>query len=148
MSLRSSHLRVIPLGAIETWKIWSLDTEIASLQADGFSRDVCLRAPTRLSPSGARRIWKLRAQVCSLKDAPVAIHGSSQKYLRSSEESYASVGFRVQVSSFGPRLFFVFREEGGALGAVTTRLPVILGRGGQDPLTETRVFSLNVDLEG
>ena len=46
--LHSSHLRVIPLGPIETWKIWSLDTENASLQADGFSRDVCLRAPTKL----------------------------------------------------------------------------------------------------
>ena len=40
VSLRSSHLQVVSLSAIRRWKLWSLDTKHAFLQADGFGCDV------------------------------------------------------------------------------------------------------------
>ena len=45
VSLRSSRLQVISLSAIRKWKLWSLDIKNACSQADGFERDVFLRAP-------------------------------------------------------------------------------------------------------
>ena len=44
VSLCSSHLQVISLSAVRNWKLWSLDIMNASLQADGFERDVFLHA--------------------------------------------------------------------------------------------------------
>ena len=44
-SLRSPHLRAKSLGAVEKWRIRSLDVENASLQSDGLGRVFFLRAP-------------------------------------------------------------------------------------------------------
>ena len=41
---RSSRLQLLSLGALRRWPIWSLDSENASLQADGFDHEVYLRA--------------------------------------------------------------------------------------------------------
>ena len=46
VSRRSPHVQLISLGALRKWPIWRLDTENASLQADGFDREVYLRAPS------------------------------------------------------------------------------------------------------
>ena len=45
VGLRSSHLQVISLRAIEEWELWSLDIKNAFLQADGFTRGVFLQGP-------------------------------------------------------------------------------------------------------
>lgn len=51
------------------------------------------------------------------------------------------VGLRCQVSSFDPRLFFVFRKVGGVVGAFTSRIYDILGCGEPGVLTKSREFS-------
>ena len=38
--IRSSHVQVTSLGTIKKWELWSLDFKNASLQADGFDREV------------------------------------------------------------------------------------------------------------
>ena len=55
VSLRSSHLQVVSLSALNKWKIWSLDIKNAFLQADGFDRVVffCM-----LRKNGIRR-WSV-----------------------------------------------------------------------------------------
>ena len=50
VSLRSSHLQVVSLSALNKWKIWSLDIKNAFLQADGFGRVVFLHAPEEWNP--------------------------------------------------------------------------------------------------
>ena len=57
VSIRSSHLQVISLSAIEKWKLWGLDIKKASLQEDGFGRGVVLRAPDEWEPSCSERAW-------------------------------------------------------------------------------------------
>ena len=44
-SRRSSHLRLISLGALEKWLLWSLDIKNAFLLKGGFDCEVYLRAP-------------------------------------------------------------------------------------------------------
>ena len=51
VSLRSSHLQVASLSALNKWKIWSLDIKNAFLQADGFDRVVFF---CRLRKNGIR----------------------------------------------------------------------------------------------
>ena len=48
VSLRSSHLQVVSLSALNKWKIWSLDIKDARLQADGFDRVVFFACPGRM----------------------------------------------------------------------------------------------------
>ena len=57
VSLRSSHLRVISLGALKKLDIWILDVKSALLRTDGFCRGVFLRAPVKWDPKGTRPIW-------------------------------------------------------------------------------------------
>ena len=45
VSLRSSHLQAIPLGAIRKWTLRNLDIKNAFLEADGFDRHAFLRSP-------------------------------------------------------------------------------------------------------
>ena len=45
VSRRSSHLQVIPLGALLKWPLWSLVIKDAFFQAAGFDREIFLRAP-------------------------------------------------------------------------------------------------------
>ena len=111
VSLRSSHLQVISLCAIEKWEIWSLDTKAAFWQADRFYRDVFRRAPMEWSPLSGLRTWKLRAPTNGLNAAPVASYRSLEKHLLDSVDSMEEVGLlRCQVSSSRPCPFFVFRS--------------------------------------
>ena len=50
VSLGSSHLQVTSLRAVKKWKLRSLDVKNAFLQADGFTRNVCLQAPNEWEP--------------------------------------------------------------------------------------------------
>ena len=84
VSLRSSHLQVISLSALQKWKLRSLDIENAFLQADGFDCEVFLRALDEWNPGGAHRIWKLNAPAYGLNDAPAAFHRSLKRHLMNS----------------------------------------------------------------
>ena len=54
VSLRPSHLQGISLSVIRKWKLRSLDVKNASLQSDGFDRDVFPHAPEEWDPSARR----------------------------------------------------------------------------------------------
>ena len=64
-SLRASHVQVTPLSAPKKWKLRNLDIKDASIEADGFDREVPLRAPLEWGPL-ARRIRRLRAPASGL----------------------------------------------------------------------------------
>ena len=68
---------------------------------------------------------------------------SLRKYLLKSVDLRAKVGFRFRVSSSHPRLFLLFRRDGGAVGAFATHMEDVLGCGEQDVLTKIRVFPEN-----
>ena len=52
-----------------------------------------------------------------------------------------NVGLRCQASTFGPSLFFVFRDQGQAVGVFTTHIDDILGCGEPDVLPKnSRIF--------
>ena len=74
VSLRSSHLQVVSLSAVRQRKLCSLDVKYAFLQADGFERDVFLRAPMEWDPPCNERVWKRKAPAYGLNDAAVAFH--------------------------------------------------------------------------
>ena len=59
VSTRSFHLQVISLGALEKWKLWSLDIKNAFLQADPFHRKVYLHATSEWRPKNPNRVWNL-----------------------------------------------------------------------------------------
>ena len=63
-----------------------------------------------------------------------------QKGLSDSVAPLAKVGLRFRVSSFDPCRYFVFRKEGGAVGAFPTHIGDFLGCGLPESLAETRVF--------
>ena len=88
--------------------------------------------------SDTRRVWKLRAPAYGLNDAPVAVHRPLRKYSVNSAESLPSAGLRFEASSFDPRLFYVFRKSGEAIGAIATRIDGILGRGVPDLFLKAR----------
>ena len=75
-----------------------------------------------------------------LNDAPVACCRALRKYLLNSVASLAKVGLRFRAPSAGPRLYFVFRKAGGAVGAAPARCGDIFWRGKQDVLAEIRFF--------
>ena len=53
VSLRSSHLQVVSLSALQEWKLWSLDIKNAFWRADGFERDVF----RMIRMNGSRPVW-------------------------------------------------------------------------------------------
>ena len=57
-----------------------------------------------------------------------------------SDESLALVGFKFQVSSSRPCLYFIFRHRGGAVCALASYTDDILGCGGSDILSEVRGY--------
>ena len=115
VSRGSSHFRVTSLGALGKWPLWSLDIKNAFLRADGFAREVYLRAPCGRNSKGARRKRKLRAPAYGLNDTPAASLRASGKYLVTSTESPPSVGLRCEVSPFSPRMYF-FPQIGDGRG--------------------------------
>ena len=108
VSLRSSHLQVVSLSALNKWKIWSLDIKNAFLQADGFDRVVFLQAPDEWNPETECRVWKLKAPAYGLNDAPAAFHRSLKKHLLNKTLSMESTGLYCVGSPFDPCLFFTF----------------------------------------
>ena len=111
-----------------------------SLQADDFDRDVFLHAPAGWGPLGKKRAWRRKAPAYGLNDAPAAFRRSLKRYLLNSELSMRCVSPRRQASAFDPSLFFVFRNEGQAVGAFTTHVDDIPGCGEPDVLAKIRNF--------
>ena len=141
VSRRSPHVQVISLGALKKWPICSQDIKNAFLLADGFGRDVYLRAPCVWNSKKTRRVWILIAPAYGLNDAPVAFRRSLRIFLVNSVESLASVGLRCGVSPFDPRLYFVYNRSGSAVGAIATHIDDILGCGEYGLLAKIRPFS-------
>ena len=112
---RLSHLQLISLGALKKWPIRSLDTKNASLQTDGFDREVYPRAPCAWNFKDNRRFRRLQGPAYGRVDAPVALHQPLRKYSVNSVESSSSVGRRFEVSSLGPRLSLSFAAGAGQL---------------------------------
>ena len=137
-SRRSFHLQAISPVALKKWPLWGLDIENVFPQADGFGREVVLRVPCEWNPKDTRRVWKSRAPAYGLNDAPASFHRSLHRHPANSAESLSSVGLRPEVSSFGPRVYFVYRESGRAVGVIATHIYDILGRGKPDLLPKVR----------
>ena len=78
----------------------------ASLQEDGFFREVSLRNPEEWDPKGTYHIWNLHVPPYGLDDAPGALRQTLQRYL------FARHGLKFKVSLFHPCLYFVFRGSG------------------------------------
>ena len=105
-----------------------LDFKNAFLHADGFSRDVLLRAPEVWDTKNTHRVWKLGSPARSVNGAPVAIHRPLRKFLMKSEDSLALAALRFEASSFDPRFFTGFGDARGAVGAIR-RLDSLAFRG-------------------
>ena len=108
VSLRSSHLQVIPLSATRNWKLWSLGIKNALSQAHGFERDVSLHAPLEWGPPCLKRAWEIKAPAYELNDAPAAFRRSLKRHILNSDLSVKNVGLRREASAFDPCIFFVF----------------------------------------
>ena len=126
---------------MKKWPLWSLEIQNAFRQADGFDREVYLRAPCESNSKDTRRVRELRAPAYGLNDALVASHSSLRQYSVNSVSSPSSVGLRFDVSSFGPRVFFIFRKSGKAVGEIATHIADMLGRGEPGLLLKARDFS-------
>ena len=120
VSPRSPRLRVVSLGALKKWRIWSLHIKNAPPQAAGFGRDVHLRTHAAWDPSNSHRIWKFHAPA-------VAPRRSLQKYLLSPVESLAKVGLEFRESAFDPRSYCLPGKRVGQLGLLLPTLMVSLG---------------------
>ena len=108
--LRSSHLQVISLGALKKRIIWSLDIKSAFPRADGFGRQVFLRAPVEWAPEGTHRFRKLHAPACRLHDAPAAFFRAPRRFSLNSVNPFARAALKPQISSSGPCLYIISRK--------------------------------------
>ena len=61
---------------------------------------------------------------------------TSRKSLAKSAESPPSVARRFELAPFGPRMYFVYRKSGAAVGVIATHTDDVSGRGGPDLLSE------------
>ena len=109
--------------------MWSLDVKNTFAQAARFKRDVFLRAPAKWHPRGAQRIREFRGPAHGLHDAPDGLRETPQGYLLRTAEPLAKVSRKYQVSPCAPRLYFIFRGSGGAVGALATHIDDVLGCG-------------------
>ena len=141
VSKRSSHLQVISLGALKKWESWRLDISDAFPRADGFCRDIYVRAPGEWISKDARRIMKLEAPAYSLGGSPAAFRQSWREYSVESVESPFKVGHRFEAPSVDPSLYFVLRISGGAVGAIARNIGDFSGCGEPDLLLKARRFS-------
>ena len=120
------------LGALEDWKIWSLEVKSALRQADGFGREVYVRAPCEWNSRAVAVFGNWRPLRTALMMPRRHLIGPMRNYLVNSMRSPSAVGLRFEVSSFDPRLYFVFRTSGGAVGAIGTHIDDILSCGEAD----------------
>ena len=116
VSRRSSRLQLTPRGAWRKWPLWDLGITNAFLQPDGFDRVVYLRALCVWNSKDTRRVSDLRAPAYGLSDAPAAFRRPLRKYLVNSADSLPSVGIRFKVSSFDPRMYFIFGNRRSQVG--------------------------------
>ena len=140
VSLRSSHLRFIPLAALRGWRLCSLDIKTAFLQAGKFGRDVLIQSPPERLRGDSRRVWKLNAPAYGLNDALVGFRRFLESYLVNDVDSSEAVDLRLEAPEFDPCLFFVYRRSGSAVGVVTAHIYDLLGCGGRDILQRRRNF--------
>ena len=104
----------IATAALSNWMMYSLDIKNPVIRADGFSRDAYLCAPQELDSRNAGHIRNPGAADYGLHDG--------QNYLANPENSSAKKNLRFEISPLGPRLYSVFRKDGGAVGAFTTKI--------------------------
>ena len=93
------------------WELRSLDVKNALLPADGFDRDVFIQAPAESELTCGDRVWRLRAPVYSLTDAPEAFRRSLKRRILNSDASTKRAGLRCHASTSDPCLFYFSREE-------------------------------------
>ena len=72
---------------------------------------------------------------------PLRFVGLMRKNLVNSVESPSRAGLRFEVSSFGPRLFYISRKSGGTVGAIAAHIADILGCGEPDLSLKARCVS-------
>ena len=82
----------------------------------------------------------MEAPADGLNDAPVAFRRSLKRHLLNAEASLKCLSPRCQASTLDLCLFFVFRTAGSSVGAPTTHIDDIFGRGESDVLAEMRSF--------
>ena len=109
--------------------------------SDGVRREVSLRAPVERDPSDTHRIWELHAAAYGLNDAPVAFPMALQLLLLRAEAAAASWGLKFQVSTSGPRSYFVSRLCEAAVGALAEHIGDVLGCGEPDIFAKARKYS-------
>ena len=112
----------------------------ASPEAARFSREASLHAPSEWASEKTHRIREPGALASGLNDVLIAFRRPSKKYLLNLADSQDKVGLRFEVPSFGPCLYFVSGEAGGAVGAVAAHMSSILGCGGTDISSKTGSF--------
>ena len=86
-------------------------------------------------------MWKLHAPAYGLTGAPSAFCRALRRCLLGSANSLDRAGLEFPGSSSGPGAFFIFRNLGGAVGAIATHIADIPGRGEPDVLPRARNFS-------
>ena len=92
------------------------------------------------SASNACRFLKLNAPAYSLTDAPASLRRSLRLYLVISELFLAKVGLQYTVPSFDSSPYFVFREDGGAGGALATYFDDVMERGQHHAIPRTQTL--------
>ena len=95
-------------------------------------------APLEWDPPCQKRAWKLKAPAYGLNDAPAAFRRSLKRHILNSDLSVKNVGLRRKASAFDPCLFFVFRDQGQAVGVFTTHIDDFSGCGEPDVLPKIR----------
>ena len=118
----------------------ALDIKNAFLQANGFDREVYLRAPCERNSKDTRRVWQLRAPAYGSNDAPAAFRRSLRKYPANPAESLSSVGLHFKASPFDPCVHFVYQKSGSAVGVNVTHIDDIPGPGEPDLSLKARSF--------
>ena len=94
-----------------------------------------------MGPTLPKRVWKLKAPAYGRNDAPAAFRRSLKRHMLNSDLSLRNVGLRRQASTCDPCVFFVFRDQGQAVGVFATHIDDILGCGEPDVLRKIWAFS-------
>ena len=91
-------------------------------------------SPPGWPPGDSRRVWEMNAPAYGLNNAPLASQRSLKRYLVNEIDSLKAVDLRLEASTFGPCLFFVYRRSGLAVGVIAAHIDDLLGCREQDIL--------------